>query len=86
MASPDPSGYDRHGMGRHRYRFTVLGRYPARLRGNQTAVTVNMAAGEGDHLVHCGTLTLSEPEWEDFIAALRSSLKGGVQIDDSRPA
>jgi hypothetical protein len=33
------------------FRFTVLGRYPARLRQNATAVTVSMAAGEGDHLV-----------------------------------
>jgi hypothetical protein len=67
---------------RQRYRFSVLGRYPARLRGNQPAVTVTMAAGDEQHLVHCGTLTMSEPEWETLAGALRYSLKGSVEIED----
>jgi hypothetical protein len=67
---------------RHRYRFSVLGRYPARLRDNQPAVTVTMAAGDEDHLVHCGTLTMSEPEWGTLADALRYSLRDAVEIED----
>ena len=67
----------------HRYRFTLLGRYPARLKGNQTAVTINVAAGDtGGHLVHCGTLTMSESEWDVLKEALRRSLAGNVEIED----
>jgi hypothetical protein len=69
-------------MGKHRFRFTVLGRYPARLKGNATAVTVNMAAGEQAHLVHCGTLTMAEAEWDELIAALKQGLRGAVEVDD----
>ncbi len=64
------------------FRLSVLGRYPARLRGNQTAVTVNMAAGEEGHVVHCGTLTMAEEEWRDFITALREGLKGELDVVD----
>jgi hypothetical protein len=67
---------------KHRYRFTVLGRYPARLRGNEPAVTVNVAAGDGDHLVHCGSLTMSQPEWDTLAGALRYSLREDVRIED----
>jgi hypothetical protein len=65
-----------------RYRFTVLGRYPAHLRGNETAVTINVAAGAGQHLVHCGTLTMSEPEWDTLAGALRYSLRENLDIAD----
>ncbi|MGH2723551.1 MAG: hypothetical protein ACRDI0_04655 [Actinomycetota bacterium] len=70
-------------MADRRFRFTVLGRYPARLRQNQTAVTVSMAAGEGDHLVHCGTLTMAEAEWDDFAAALGRAFRDGVEVVDA---
>lgn len=67
----------------HRFRLTIVGRYPARLKGNQPAVTVTMATGDaGGHLVHAGTLTMSEPEWEAFVAALRGSLGDAVEIED----
>jgi hypothetical protein len=68
--------------GTHRYRFAVLGRYPARMKGNATAVTVNVASGEADHLVHCGTLTLAETEWDELLRALRASLGDRVQVED----
>lgn len=71
-------------MGRHTYKFTVLGRYPARLRNNEAHVTVNFLAGSDDHLVHSGTLTMSEPEWEDFVSALTESLGDRIEIDDRR--
>ncbi len=69
--------------GSHRFRFVVLGRYPARLKDNATAVTINMSAGDlGGHLVHCGTLTMAEDEWREFIAALRKGLEGRLEVSD----
>jgi hypothetical protein len=67
----------------HTFRFTVLGRYPARLRNNATAVTVNVAAGEPDHLVHAGTLTMAEEEWKALVTALGQGLRGNVEIVDA---
>ncbi len=67
----------------HRFRFTILARYPARLKGNQTAVTINVAAGDaGGHLVHAGTLTLSESEWVVLRAALARSLGDDLEVED----
>lgn len=67
----------------HRYRLTVLGRYPARLKGNQPAVTANLLAGDaGGHLVQAGTLTMSESEWVTFVEALRSSLGDDLEVED----
>jgi hypothetical protein len=72
---------------KHRFRFVVLGRYPARLKDNATAVTINVSAGDsGGHLVHCGTLTMSETEWGSFRDALRSSLGENVEVEDLPPA
>ena len=66
----------------HRFRFVILGRYPARMKGNQTAVTVNMSAGERGRLVHCGTLTLAEAEFETLRSALQESLGDAVELED----
>ena len=66
----------------HRFRFTILGRYPARMKGNQTAVTVNMAAGEEGHLVHCGTITLAEAEFGTLVQALKGALADAVEVED----
>ncbi len=68
----------------HKYKFTVLGRYRARLKDNETHVTVNLVTGHDDHLVHSGTLTMSESEWEDLITALRKSLGVNLEIEDRR--
>jgi hypothetical protein len=68
---------------RHRFKFPILGRYPARMKGNQTAVAVNMVAGEEGHPVHCGTLTLSDAEFGTLVGALRKGLMGApVEIED----
>jgi hypothetical protein len=66
----------------HRFRFVVLGRYPARMRGNRTAVTVNMAAGDPGHLVHCGTFTMAEAEFDTLVAALGEILGDRVEVED----
>jgi hypothetical protein len=73
-------------MGSHRFQFTILGRYPARMKGNQTAVTVNMAAGEEGHLVHCGTITLADAEFATLVEALRKSLGDAVEVEDHTEA
>ncbi|MFN2544676.1 MAG: hypothetical protein ABR600_08930 [Actinomycetota bacterium] len=69
-------------MRHHRFKFTILGRYPARLKGNETAVTVNVAAGDEGHLIFCGTLTMSESEWEALSRALQPGLKERLEIED----
>jgi hypothetical protein len=69
---------------RFKYKFTVLGRYDARLRGNEPHVTVNLLAGRDDHLVYCGNLTMSEAEWVALSDALRRGLRDDLEIDDHR--
>lgn len=70
----------------YRFRFTVLGRYSARLKGNESHVTVNLSAGRDEHFVYCGTLTMSDGEWEAFVDALEPSLGSRLEIDDHTPA
>jgi hypothetical protein len=67
-----------------KYKFTVLGRYDARLRGNKPHVTVNLLAGRDDHLVYCGNLTMSEAEWATLSDVLRRGLRDDLEIDDHR--
>lgn len=67
---------------RFSYRFAVLGRYQAQLKGNESHVTINMRAGRNDHLVHCGTLTMSEAEWATLITALKTAMPEDVEVDD----
>jgi hypothetical protein len=66
----------------YKYRFTILGRYPARLKENETSVTVNLLAGKDDHLSYAGTLTLTEAEWTHLVEGLQKSLGDRVEIDD----
>jgi hypothetical protein len=66
-----------------RFKFVVLGRYPARLRENEPHITVNLLAGRDGHLIYSGTLTFSEAEFEALLGALRFSLKDAVEVEDS---
>jgi hypothetical protein len=66
----------------YRFRLKVLGRYQTQHKGNEMAVTVNLLAGRGDHLVHSGTLTMSESEWAAFAGALEDSLGDDLEIED----
>ena len=70
---------------KYKYRFSILGRYPARTKGNESAVTVNMLAGHDDHLTFAGTLTMTEDEWKTLIDALKYSLREGVEVVDMAP-
>ena len=69
-------------MRHHTFKFTILGRYPARIKGNETAVTLNVAAGDESHRVYAGTLTMSESEWESLHRALKSSLDDRFEVED----
>jgi hypothetical protein len=66
----------------HRFRITLLGRYPARLKGNETAVTINVLAGTAGHLSYAGTLTMTEAEYRTFLEALRTSLGDAVEVEE----
>jgi hypothetical protein len=67
---------------RYGFTFVVLGRYPARIKGNQPALTINLLAGTEDHATYCGTLTMSEDEWDTFYWALQESLGDRVRVED----
>jgi hypothetical protein len=71
---------------RFTFRFSVLGRYRTQTEGNETHVTVNMAAGRDGRLTYSGTLTMSESEWEAFISALTEDVPVNVEVEDGRPS
>ena len=66
---------------RFKFVFRMLGKYEARLAGNEPYVTLNVLAGEDDHPVFCGTLTMSESEWETLRDHLERSADGNVQVE-----
>lgn len=70
---------------KYKYQFSILGRYPARIKGNEAAVTVNMLTGYDDHLTFAGTLTMTESEWKTLIDALKYSLRDEVEVVDHAP-
>jgi hypothetical protein len=65
-----------------RFRFEVLGRYPARTKDGRSAVTVNLASGTEERLVFAGTFTMSDDEWTSFVSALERALGPAVDIVD----
>jgi hypothetical protein len=68
------------------FTFIVLGRYPARLKGNRSQVSVNVLGGGRGHQAYCGTLTMSEEEWSTFIRGLKDSLGAAVRVEDDEVA
>lgn len=65
------------------FRLEVLGRYQARLAGNENAVTANLTAGdEHGHQVYAGTITLSESQFATLVEGLRSSLGDRFELDE----
>ena len=66
---------------RFKYVFRVLGRYEARLAGNEPHVTLNVLAGREDHVVFCGTLTMSEAEWDGLRNHLIETPGTEIEID-----
>ena len=62
---------------RFTYAFKFLARSEPHGGDNEPSVTISVAAGRDEHLVYCGTLTMSEAEWE----ALREHLERGPRPD-----
>jgi hypothetical protein len=69
-------------VGRFKYRFKELGKYEARTRGNEPAVTLSVLAGRDDNLVYCGTLTMSEEEWNNLKKHLSDSLNEDFEVEE----
>jgi hypothetical protein len=68
---------------RSKYRMRVIGKFPAKLAGNEDHVTATILAGaDWDHLSVCGTITMTEREWTNFVAALRRATPDDVEIED----
>jgi hypothetical protein len=67
---------------KYKFKFVILGRYPSRLTGNESQLTVNLATGHEDHVTHSGTLTLTDGEWDYLLNALRMSMKDAVEVED----
>ncbi len=68
---------------RFTYAFKFLARSEPHGGDNEPSVTISVSAGRDEHVVYCGTLTMSVAEW----AALRDHLQGGtsdaVEVDIS---
>ena len=59
---------------RFTYAFKFLAKSEPHGGDNEPSVTVSVSAGRDEHVVYCGTLTMSVAEW----AALRDHLQGGT--------
>ena len=70
---------------RYKYVFRVLGRYEARLADNEPHVTLNVLAGREDHVVFCGTLTMSEAEWDGLRDHLVASSSDAIEFEVQQP-
>jgi hypothetical protein len=64
------------------FKLNVLRRFVARTKGNESSVTATLLAGRDGHLTHCGTLTMTEAEWDRFVAAMKESLPDSIEIED----
>ncbi|HVF52212.1 MAG TPA: hypothetical protein VNC78_01255 [Actinomycetota bacterium] len=65
-----------------RYQFRVIGRFEAHLEGNENHVTVTVLAGpDWEHLSLCGTLTLTESEWETLYTGMERGMPGCVRVE-----
>ncbi|HEX2049961.1 MAG TPA: hypothetical protein VHJ34_04915 [Actinomycetota bacterium] len=71
-------------MGGSKYRLRIIGRFPAHLTGNLDHVSASILAGpDWDHLSMCGTVTMTESEWDDLVDALRRGAGDDVDVEDA---
>jgi hypothetical protein len=69
-----------------RFKLRVLRRFRARMKGNESSVTATLLAGRHGQLTHSGTLTMTEAEWDRFVAAMSASLSDFLEVEDpTRP-
>jgi hypothetical protein len=64
------------------FKLRVLRRFRAQLKGNESSVTATMLAGRAGHLTHCGTITMTEAEWERFVDAMTGALPGSFEVEE----
>lgn len=71
-----------HAAAGFRYRFRVISTSRPPRETNDAAVTLNLLAGRDDHLIYCGTLTMSEPEWFNLKQALTGVSGEAFEFED----
>jgi urea transporter len=65
------------------YKFVTIARSETNThKGVGVVVTVSVQAGTDEHLSLCGTLTMTEPEWDALAQVLKTGLGGAVDFDD----
>ncbi len=65
-----------------RFRLATVSRIPPRSEGWEGQITANLSAGKDGHFVLCGTLTMSQSEWESFVRAMRHCMGELFELDD----
>ncbi len=66
-----------------KYRLRILGRFKARLEGNEDHVTATVLAGpDWEHMSVCGTLTMTEREWSTLCEGLSRGLRDDVEVEE----
>ena len=74
------------GSGDHfTYAFKFLARSDPHGGDNEPSVTVSVAAGRDEHLVYCGTLTMSEAEWDALSDHLQRGPRDDVEVEVGDP-
>lgn len=68
-----------------KFKFQVIGRFDPNIPGNDSHVFLSVLAGDDwDHLSLCGTLTMSEPQWQTFSDALRDAIGDSIELENLR--
>ncbi|MGH2729571.1 MAG: hypothetical protein ACRDJI_03070 [Actinomycetota bacterium] len=68
-----------------KFEFRIVGKFEAHLRGNESHVFLSVLAGnDWEHLSLCGTLTMTEAQWQTLAEGLRKAVGDSVRLDDAR--
>lgn len=65
-----------------RFSLRILSRARHAPRGEDQVAFSLLAGADWDHLTLCGTLTMTEREFADLVAALEQAMGEPVQIED----
>jgi hypothetical protein len=68
-----------------KFEFRIVGKFEAHLPGNENHVFLSMLAGnDWDHLSLCGTLTMTESQWQTLAEGLQKAVGDSIRLDDAR--
>jgi len=67
---------------RPQYKLFVINRFPPRVDDGEWQISANLSAGRGGHFVLCGTITMSQSEWDRFVDAMRTCLGEDFAVVD----